>query len=89
MANENAQINLKNANIDGNITGSQNFNVQISGESNDITSLGGQITNANTTMTSGTLKFETDTFADTTDTLNIQGGKVSLDNGTINSYEIK
>ena len=88
VANENAQINLKNANIDGNITGSQNFNVQISGESNDITSLGGQITNANTTMTSGTLKFETDTFADTTDTLNIQGGKVSLDNGTINSYEI-
>ena len=88
VANENAQINLKNANIDGNITGSQNFNVHISGESNDITSLGGQITNANTTMTSGTLKFETDTFADTTDTLNIQGGKVSLDNGTINSYEI-
>lgn len=88
VTNGSANITLEDVYIDGNITGTEQYNVQISGESNDITSLGGQITNANTTMTSGTLKFETDTFADTTDTLNIQGGKVSLDNGTINSYEI-
>ena len=88
VTNGSANITLEDVYIDGNITGTEQYNVHISGESNDITSLGGQITNANTTMTSGTLKFETDTFADTTDTLNIQGGKVSLDNGTINSYEI-
>ena len=70
------------------ITGSANYNIQISGEETDVTTLGGQITNADTTMTSGTLKFETGTFADTTDTLDVQGGTVALDDGAINNYEI-
>ena len=88
VSNANAEINLTNADIDGNITGSANYNIQISGEETDVTTLGGQITNADTTMTSGTLKFETGTFADTTDTLDVQGGTVALDDGAINNYEI-
>ncbi len=88
VSNANAEINLTNADIDGNITGSANYNIQISGEETDVTTLGGQITNADTTMTSGTLKFETGTFADTTDTLDVQGGTVAFDDGAINNYEI-
>lgn len=86
VTNGNANINLEDSYIDGNISGSEQYNVQVSGDS--VTTIKGQLINAETTLTSGTLKIDTDTFADTSTTLDAQGGTISLNDSRIDNYVI-
>lgn len=86
VTNGNANINLENSYIDGNITGSEQYNVKISGD--DVTTIKGQLVNAETTLTSGTLKIDTDTLADSSTSLNAQGGSISLSDSRIDNYVI-
>lgn len=86
VTNSDANINLENSYIEGNITGSEQYNVQISG--NDVTTIKGQLVNAETTLTSGTLKIDADTLADSSTSLNAQGGNVSLSDSRIDNYVI-
>ena len=86
VTNGNANINLEDSYIDGNISGNEQYNVQVSGDS--VTTIKGQLINAETTLTSGTLKIDTDTFADTSTTLDAQGGTISLNDSRIDNYVI-
>jgi len=86
VSNENAAIKLNNAYIDGNITGSEHYNVEISG--NDVTTLNGKLANSSATLTKGVLKFLTDTFKDSSDKLNANGGTIELSNNNIENYVI-
>ena len=67
VSNADAQINIKDSYVDGNITGSAKYTVDINGTG--TSTINGTIANADTTLSSGTLKINTDTFAATTDTL--------------------
>ena len=81
-----ATVTLNNAYVDGNIDGSQNFALTIDGSR--TTTLNGTATNANTELKAGTLTFNTDTFAASSDTLSTSGGTVALNNNTIETYDI-
>ena len=79
VSNENAKINIDGSYIDGNITGSKNYDVAVSG----TTTFNGVVTNADTTFNEGLMKFNTDTFSDADDTLTVTGdATVDLVNGT-------
>ncbi len=67
VSNTGAKINIKDSYVDGNITGSAKYTVDINGTA--TSTINGTIANADTTLTSGTLKINTNTFAATTDTL--------------------
>ena len=67
VSNTGAKINIKDSYVDGNITGSAKYTVDINGTG--TSTINGTIANADTTLTSGTLKINTNTFAATTDTL--------------------
>lgn len=93
VKNDSASINIEDSFINGNLTADSaptsapsNYDVTISGQ--NTTTLKGTFKNADTTLTSGTLKFNTDTFADSTDTLNTSGGNVQMANSTIEDYVI-
>lgn len=86
VTNSDAVVNLNNTFVDGNITGDKTYNVGISGS--DTTTLNGKLTNSVTTLTSGGLKFNTDTFEASNDSLTVQGGSVILSNGSIEDYII-
>lgn len=84
VSSPDANINLKDSFINGNITGEDTYNIQISGE--DVTTINGTITNSDTTLTKGGLKFNTDTFEKSS--LNTIGGNVLLANEKIENYII-
>ena len=67
VSNTGAKINIKDSYVDGNITGSAKYTVDVNGTG--TSTINGTIANADTTLTSGTLKINTNTFAATTDTL--------------------
>ena len=85
VTEEGSVVNLSGANIDGNIVGEEKFDLNISGTNQTI--ITGQVKNANVTFTQGELQFSQGTFADEDTTVNIKGGNVALDNGTIDDYE--
>ncbi|MBQ8886568.1 MAG: hypothetical protein IJY61_02590 [Candidatus Gastranaerophilales bacterium] len=84
VLNNGAVINLANSYIDGNITGSLNYDVNINGLG--LTTLNGTLKNSNTTLSSGSLVFNTDTFESAT--LDVQSGNVLLADGKTKSYTI-
>ena len=86
VTNNDASITLQNAYIDGNITGSESYKVEISGS--DTTTLNGILNNADTELKSGTLKFNTDTFEAENDTLTTTAGNVALNDGQVKDYNI-
>ena len=93
VSNEDAKINIKDSYIKGNITSTDAtsqaapiFAVEISGT--NTTTLDGTFENANTTLTSGNLRLNTNTFTDTNDTLTASGGVVLLENSKIEDYVI-
>ena len=86
VSNADANINLNNAYIDGNIEGSSQYDVIIEG--NDVTTLNGDFKNASATLNGGGLKFNTSTFADSNDTLDAQAGNIYLDNNNTDNYTI-
>ena len=86
VSNENAAVNIKDSYIDGNIEGSQKYDVVIDG--NDVTTLNGNITNADSTLNGGGLKFNTTTFANSADTLTANAGNIYLDNDSTENYTV-
>lgn len=86
VTNNDASIILQNAYIDGNITGSNSYKVEISGS--DTTTLNGILNNADTELKSGTLKFNTDTFEAENNTLTTTAGNVALNDGQVKDYNI-
>jgi len=86
VSNANAAINLNNVYLDGNISGSEVYLVNIKGK--ETTTLNGILKSANTTLTEGTLKFNTETFANESDTLTTQGGNIELSNNKTEQYNI-
>ena len=88
VANENGKIVIKDSYIDGNITGTEKYAVEVSG--NGVSTLNGTVTNADTTLTKGTIKFNTDTFADANDTLTTtSNANINLSNDIAgDEYEI-
>lgn len=84
-SNTSAIINIKDSYIDGNILGSGNT-LNISG--NYLTTLNGTLNDIQTTLNSGSLKFNTDTFANSDDTLNVYGGSILMQNDKAEHYVI-
>ncbi len=84
--NENANVTLKNAYIEGNIAGSNKFQLNISGTGK--TTLNGTVTNADTMFNSGELVINPNTFSAGNDKLTINGGQMTLANGEIEAYNI-
>ena len=81
VSNTGAKINIKDSYVDGNITGSAKYTVDVNGTG--VSTLNGTITNADTTLSSGTLRFNTDTFSDENDSLTTTSvATVDLVNGT-------
>ena len=81
VANEDAAITVKDSYVDGNINGTEKFAMEVQGTG--VSTINGAVTNADTTLTSGTIKFNTNTFADTNDTLTTtSAANVNLSNGT-------
>ncbi|MCM1339153.1 MAG: hypothetical protein NC191_05740 [Muribaculaceae bacterium] len=80
-------VNIKNNIINGNITGKDTA-VNINGNDKDITILNGRITDSDTTLNGGTLRINTDTFADNSDTLTVNGGRLDVQDKAINTYDI-
>ena len=81
VSNEAAKVTLTDAYIDGNIVGEEHFATTINGTG--VTTINGTVTNTDATLTSGTLKINTDTFADTNDSLTTtSNATVDLTNGT-------
>lgn len=86
VKNSNAEIDIHNSIIDGNIQGDDKYNVKISGS--DLTTLNGIVKNADTVLDGGKLKFKTSTFADNTDTFNAKSGMILLNNNEYEDYKI-
>ena len=84
--NEDATIALNNAYIDGDIKGTENFDLTIEGDRQ--TTIDGTITNADAELKAGSLVFNTDTFAATSDTLTATAGNIILANDTAEDYVI-
>ena len=81
VSNTGAKINIKDSYVDGNITGSAKYTVDVNGTG--VSTINGTITNADTTLSSGTLRFNTDTFSDENDSLTTTSvATVDLVNGT-------
>lgn len=86
VSNPDAVVNLQNSNIDGNISSSTEYKMNISGNENDTTVINGGAGNANTTLTGSNLEFNSDTFKD--GSLNTQSGSVNFQDGKITDYNI-
>ncbi|MBD5401204.1 hypothetical protein HDR58_00155, partial [bacterium] len=86
-SNPDAEINIKNSTIDGDIDGNDT-DINISGGDDDTTILNGKVTGSKTTLDGGTLKFKTDTFEDEDDTLTITKGRVYLEDDKVDTYKI-
>ena len=81
VSNEAAKVTLTDAYVDGNIVGEEHFATTINGSK--VTTINGTVTNTDATLASGTLKINTDTFADTNDSLTTtSAATVDLTNGT-------
>ncbi len=81
VSNPNAIINLNNAFLEGNIDANNSFAMNFAGDKNTIN---GTVQNANATLNSGELVFNTDSFANAT--LNAVNGSISLANSKLNTY---
>lgn len=82
VSNKDATVNIDNANITGNISGSEEYAMSITGTTN----IDGNISKANATATNATLTFGTETFAESKLTTN--GGNMLLSNNQTEDYEI-
>ena len=79
-------VHLKDAVIDGNITGDEKFDLTIDGNHNTV--INGSVINADATLSKGNLTFAENTFADSNTTLNVTGGSINLNNGSLDNYNI-
>ena len=80
-------VNIENNLINGNING-KDTQININGDVNDTTVLNGVVTDSDTTLNGGTLKFGTDTFADNSDTLTVEGGRIDVKDSKVDTYDI-
>ncbi len=83
-----AKVNIENVHLSGNISGNDT-QIHISGESGDTTVLDGTITDSDTTLSGGTLQFNTDTFGDSDDTLTVTGGRVDVQDSRVDTYDVQ
>lgn len=86
VSNSDAVVNLQNSHIDGNISSSTEYKMNISGSENDTTIINGSAGNANATLTGSNLEFKSDTFKD--GSLNTQSGSVNFQDEKITEYNI-
>ncbi|MBP3546654.1 MAG: hypothetical protein J6K16_05955, partial [Alphaproteobacteria bacterium] len=82
VSNSNAKVNIDNADIDGNISGSVEYAMSVTGTAN----INGNISNADVTATDSVLSFGENTFASSK--LTTVGGSVNLNNGDTDEYTI-
>ena len=86
VSNPDAVVNLQNSYIDGNISSSTEYGLNISGNQNDTTVINGNAGRANTTLSGSNLEFNSDTFKDAS--LNTRSGTVNFQNENISDYNI-
>ena len=86
VSNPDAVVNLQNSHIDGNISSSTEYGLNISGNQNDTTVINGNAGRANTTLSGSNLEFNSDTFKDAS--LNTRSGTVNFQNENISDYNI-
>ena len=86
VSNPEAVVNLQNSHIDGNISSSTEYGLNISGNQNDTTVINGNAGRANTTLSGSNLEFNTNTFKDAS--LNTRSGTVNFQNENISDYNI-
>ena len=86
VSNPDAVVNLQNSHIDGNISSSTEYKMNISGSENDTTIINGSAGKANTNLNGSELQFGSDTLKE--GSLNAQSGTVNLQDGKTTTYEI-
>ena len=86
VSNSDAVVNLQNSHIDGNISSSTEYKMNISGNKNDTTVINGVTAKANATLTGSNLEFNSNTFKDAS--LNTRSGTVNFQNENISDYNI-
>lgn len=86
VSNPDAVVNLQNSHIDGNISSSTEYGLNISGNQNDTTVINGNAGRANATLSGSNLEFNSDTFKDAS--LNTRSGTVNFQNENISDYNI-
>lgn len=82
-----AVVTLSNAEIDGKITGDEQFTINISG--NGTSSISGEVENANVNLSKGVLEIAPETFASENTVLNLLAeGRLKMANSEIENYII-
>lgn len=87
ISNPDVVVNLKNSHIDGNISSTTEYGMNITGTANDTTVVRGNAGNAKATLTGSNLEFNSDTFKDAS--LNAQSGSINLQDEKTTDYNIK
>ena len=83
VTNTNADVHINNSVINGNISSAVTYDLGISGNS----IINGTVGTANASMSSGSLVFNTDTFANA-NAVSLTGGTVNLEDNNYNTYII-
>lgn len=86
VSNPDAVVNLQNSHIDGNISSSTEYGLNISGNQNDTTIINGSAGKANTNLNGSEFQFGSETLKE--GSLNAQSGTVNLQDGKTTTYEI-
>ena len=87
VSNPDAVVNLQNSHIDGNISSTTEYGMNITGTANDTTVVSGNAGNAKATLTGSKLEFNSDTFKDAS--FNAQSGSINLQDEKTTDYNIK
>ena len=86
VSNSDAVVNLQNSHIDGNISSSTEYKINISGNENDTTIINCNAGKANTNLNGSEFQFGSETLKE--GSLNAQSGTVNLQDGKTTTYEI-
>ena len=90
VTDKDSSITLSGAVIDGNIVGDlengEKFDLNLNGV--ETTAINGEVTNAAVTLERGGLSINSDTFADSSNTVRADGGTMYLNDGDVKNYNI-